>query len=93
MRILIIVQIDDTLMASQRSPDIQNLHSKFRHISIDYSENFFYNYYRTDVCVCKGVRQMDTYKDKLIKLLDKLSEKQIEYIYYLIVSLFGHTPD
>lgn len=36
---------------------------------------------------------METYKDMLIKLLDKLSEKQIEYIYHLISSLFGHTPD
>ena len=36
---------------------------------------------------------MKTYKDKIINILDKLNPKQVEYIYHLIASLFGHASD
>lgn len=36
---------------------------------------------------------MKGYKEKLIKLLDLLTENQIEYIYHLATKLFGHSPD
>lgn len=36
---------------------------------------------------------MSITKQQLIKLLDKLTEKQIEYIYHLIKNLFCHTSD
>ena len=36
---------------------------------------------------------MGNLKEKLIKLLDKLNDKQIEYIYYLVCKLFGYAPD
>jgi hypothetical protein len=39
------------------------------------------------------VRQVKTYKDKIINILDKLNPKQVEYIYHLIASLFGHASD
>jgi hypothetical protein len=65
----------------------------FRQISIDYSEYFAYTDFRTDVCVYKGVHRMKDYKEKLIKLLDKLASSQIEYIYHLACRLFGQTAD
>jgi hypothetical protein len=34
-----------------------------------------------------------TFKQKLIKLLDGLTESQIEYIYYLTKRLFCHAAD
>ena len=64
-----------------------------RQNSIDYSKNLIYTDFRTDVCVCKGVRIMKEQKEKLIKLLDKLTSNQIEYIYHLACKLFGHAPD
>lgn len=36
---------------------------------------------------------MSTTKQQLIKLLDKLTEKQIEYIFHLVKNLFCHTSD
>lgn len=36
---------------------------------------------------------MSSMKDKLIKLIDNLTESQIEYIYHLVKRLFGHAPD
>ena len=36
---------------------------------------------------------METYKDKIINLLDKLNPKQVEYIYHLIANLFSHASD
>ena len=36
---------------------------------------------------------MSETKQKLIKLLDKLTEKQIEYIFHLVKNLFRHTSD
>lgn len=36
---------------------------------------------------------MSSMKEKLIKLIDNLTESQIEYIYYLVTKLFGHAPD
>lgn len=36
---------------------------------------------------------MSYIKEKLIKLIDNLTESQIEYIYHLVTRLFGHTPD
>ena len=41
----------------------------------------------------KGVHRMEDYKEKLIKLLEKLTARQIEYIYHLACKLFGHTAD
>ena len=41
----------------------------------------------------KGVHIMKDYKEKLIKLLEKLTAGQIEYIYHLTCKLFGHTAD
>ena len=32
-------------------------------------------------------------KEKIFELLDKLTDRQIEYIYHLIVNLFSHTTD
>ena len=66
---------------------------RFRQISIDYSEYFAYTDFRTDVCVYKGVHRMKDYKEKLIKLLDKLASSQIEYLYHLACKLFGQTAD
>ena len=34
---------------------------------------------------------MSTFKDKLIQLIEKLSDRQVEYIYHLVQKLFGHT--
>ena len=68
-----------------------------RQFSSDYSENFPYTDFRTNVCVYKGVRIMKDQKEKFTKLMDKLCEKlsakQIEYLYYLACKLFGHAPD
>ena len=64
-----------------------------RQISIDYSEYFAYTDYRTHVCIYRGVREMKKYKDMLVKLLDKLTDNQIEYLYHLVTKLFGHSPD
>ena len=36
---------------------------------------------------------MKEYKDMLVKLLEKLTDNQIEYIYHLVTKLFGHSPD
>jgi hypothetical protein len=36
---------------------------------------------------------MSITKQNLIKLLDKLTENQIEYIFHLVKNLFCHTPD
>ena len=36
---------------------------------------------------------MSSIKEKLIKLIDRLSDSQIEYIFYLVGNLFGHTSD
>ena len=36
---------------------------------------------------------MISIKDKLINLIETLSDKQIEYIYHLVRNLFGHTVD
>lgn len=36
---------------------------------------------------------MKEYKEKLIKLLDKLTSSQIEYLYYFACKLFGQAPD
>lgn len=36
---------------------------------------------------------MNDTKTKLIRLIDRLSENQIEYIYHLIKKLFGHATD
>ena len=60
---------------------------------IDYSEYFTYTGFRTDVCVYKGVLRMKEYKEKFIKLLDKLTANQIEYLYHLGCKLVGHAPD
>ena len=64
-----------------------------RQNSIDYLEYLTYTEFRTDVCVYKGVHRMKEYKDKLIKLLDKLADRQVEYLYHLACRLFGHAPD
>ena len=32
-------------------------------------------------------------KEKLFELIEKLTEKQIEYIYHLVKNLFCHTSD
>ena len=36
---------------------------------------------------------MKEYKEMLIELLDMLTDNQIEYIYYLVAKLFGHSMD
>ena len=36
---------------------------------------------------------MRSMKEKLIKLIDSLTESQIEYIYHLANKLFGHATD
>lgn len=36
---------------------------------------------------------MKEYKEKFMKLLDKLTSSQIEYLYHLAERLFGHTSD
>lgn len=36
---------------------------------------------------------MKEYKEKFVKLLDKLTANQIEYLYHLTCKLFGQTPD
>ena len=36
---------------------------------------------------------MCSMKEKLIKLIDSLTDSQIEYIYHLVKNLFGHAPD
>lgn len=36
---------------------------------------------------------MRTMKDRLIDLLDKLNEKQLEYLYYLVKNLFSQASD
>ena len=36
---------------------------------------------------------MKEYKEKFIKLLDKLTSSQIEYLYRLAEKLFGHASD
>ena len=36
---------------------------------------------------------MNSMKNNLIKLIEKLSERQIEYIYHLVRNLFGQTLD
>ena len=36
---------------------------------------------------------MNSMKNKLIKLIETLSDRQIEYIYHLVRNLFGHTAD
>ena len=59
---------------------------------IDYLSNFGYNLIQTDVWY-KGVYNMSSVKEKLIKLIDRLSDSQIEYIFYLVGNLFGHTAD
>lgn len=70
---------------------------RIRQISVDYSEYCGYNWYRTNVCVYKGVRGMKDYKEKMIErmneLLRKLTAKQIEYLYHLGSKLFGETVD
>ena len=65
----------------------------FRQISIDYSDYLIYTDFRTFVCVYREVHRMKGYKEKLIKLLDKLTPNQIEYLYYLVTKLFGQAPD
>ena len=79
---------------------LKNLHGNmsnkqdiFRQNSVDYSEILIYTEYRTHVCVYKGVHRMKDYKEKFVKLLDKLTSSQIEYIYHLACKLFGQTPD
>jgi hypothetical protein len=68
-----------------------------RQFAIDYSEDSKYNWYRTNVCVYKGVRRMKDCKETMIelmnKLLRKLTAKQIEYLYHLGTKLFGETVD
>lgn len=32
-------------------------------------------------------------KQKLLELIDKLTDRQIEYIYHLVKNLFCHTSD
>ena len=84
----------DSLAA--RSPHIlyvSNKQDTIRQISIDYLEYFAYTGFRTDVCVYRGGHKMKEYKEMLIKLLDMLTENQIEYIYHLMTKLFGHSPD
>ena len=36
---------------------------------------------------------MNEYKEMLVKLLDMLTDNQIEYIYHLVAKLFGHSVD
>lgn len=36
---------------------------------------------------------MSPIKEKLIKLIDSLTDSQIEYIYHLVKRLFGHASD
>lgn len=36
---------------------------------------------------------MNSMKNNLMKLIDKLSERQMEYLYHLVRNLFGQTPD
>ena len=36
---------------------------------------------------------MSSMKSNLIKLIEKLSERQVEYLYHLVRNLFGQTPD
>ena len=36
---------------------------------------------------------MDSIKDLLIKLIDSLNDKQIEFLYYFVKKSFGHTVD
>ena len=60
---------------------------------IDCSDYFVYTGFRTNVCVYRGVHRMKDYKEKLISLLEKLTGKQIEYIYHLTCKLFSQTAD
>ena len=77
--------------------DLSGLSDTIRQNSVDYSENFTYTDYRTDVCVYKGVHRMKENKEKLIdkfvKLLNELAVSQIEFLYHLACRLFGHAPD
>ena len=61
--------------------------------TLDWLVLFGYNHIRTYVCACKGVHKMKDYKEKFIKLLDKLPASQIEYLYHLACKLFGQTAD
>lgn len=36
---------------------------------------------------------MRSMKENLMKLIDSLTERQIEYIYHLVKGLFGHATD
>ena len=36
---------------------------------------------------------MDNIKDKVINLINKLNNNQLEYIYHLTCKLFGYAPD
>lgn len=36
---------------------------------------------------------MNSMKEMLIKMIDDLTENQIEYIYHLVKRLFGHASD
>lgn len=36
---------------------------------------------------------MSSMKEKLVDLIDSLTDKQIEYIYHLVRSLFCHAPN
>lgn len=36
---------------------------------------------------------MSSMKDNLIKLIEKLSERQVEYLYHLVRNLFGQASD
>lgn len=75
---------------------------RFRQISIDYSEKFYYTDYRTNVCVYRGVHYMEDCKENNIELLKKLTANQIkvlgeltanqlEYLCCLAEKLFGKT--
>jgi hypothetical protein len=53
----------------------------------------FYYDVRSGIVIKGGLSAMTEYKEKLNKLLDKLSPKQIEFLYHFTAKLFGHTPD
>ena len=46
-----------------------------------------------NVIVDEGVFVMNEYKEKLIKLLEILTVRQVEYLYHLASRLFGQTVD
>ena len=94
MCVLIIHRRNDRLVARSASafPTFQIWANFGNKSCIDYFGNIGYNLLQTDVWY-KGVYNMSSMKDKLIKLLDRLSDSQIEYIYYLAGKLFGHAVD